>query len=94
VLLSVCGCHTLSAPICEAITNISDGGTSRYIFGATFNGAKPEENTICRMKKMLKIFQDYPQFVGAMIRIEKISFREEKLNALELTKYFERFRPI
>ena len=45
-------------------------------------------------KKLINVFHDYPQFVNAMTRIKKIRFREDKLNALELTKILKQFRPI
>ena len=38
VMPSVTGCHTLSTPIRKAKPNFSNGGTSFYIFAASFNG--------------------------------------------------------
>ena len=43
VMPCLTGCHKLSLPIREPITIISDGRTSRYTFGASINGAKPEQ---------------------------------------------------
>ena len=94
VMPSVTGCHILSTPIRKAKPNISDGGTSPYTFATSFNGEKPEEKTMESTKKLLKIFHVQSHFVNAMTKIKKIRFREEKLKAVELTKFFEHFRLI
>ena len=46
VMPSVTSCHTLSAPICEAKPNISDGGTSRYNFAASLLGKNPRKKDV------------------------------------------------
>ena len=45
-------------------------------------------------KNLLEVYHDYSQIVNAMAGIKEIRFREEKLNALELTKTFEHFQPV
>ena len=91
---SLTGCHTLSTPIRKTKHNISDGGTSRYTFATSFNGTKPKEKTIPSTENLLKVFYDYSQIVNAMTKFKNFRFREEKLNGLELTRNFEKFRPI
>ena len=86
---SVAGCHTLSTPIRKAKPNISDGGTSRYTFVASFNGKKPEEKLMNSSKNLFKTFHNWFEFVNAMIKIKKIRYREKKLEAVELTEIFE-----
>ena len=94
VMPSVTGCHTLSTPIRKTKHNISDGGTSRYTFATSFNGTKPKEKAIRSKESLLKVFHDYSQIVNAMTKIKNFRFREEKLNGLELTRTFAKFRPI
>ena len=88
---SVTGCRTLSTPIREAIPNISDRKTSPYTFARSFNGARPEEKTVDRSKKLLEIFQDYSQNVNAVTSIKKISRR--KTECLVIDKNFRTFSP-
>ena len=64
------------------------------MFAASFNRTKPQEKTTDSTESLLKAFHDWSQFVNAMTKTKRIMFREEILNALELTKFFERFRPI
>ena len=68
--------------------------TFSYSFAANFSGAKPQKTAIDSGKNQLKVFHDHSQNVNAMIRIKEIRFREEKLNALELTENLEHFWPI
>ena len=97
VVRSVTGCHTLNTPYREPIHKISKGRTYHtfsYSFAASFSGAKPQKTAIDSGKNQLKVFHDHSQNVNAMTRIKEIRFREEKLNALELTENLEHFWPI
>ena len=53
VMPSVTGCDILTTPLCKPKPKISDGGTSRYAFAASFNGTKPKEKTINSTKSLL-----------------------------------------
>ena len=90
---SVTGYNTLNTPNREPIHKISKGRTYSTEFAASFSGAKPQKTAIDSEKSELKTYHDHSQNVNAMTRIKEIRFREEKLNALELTEKLEHFRP-
>ena len=90
VMPSEIGCHKLSTLIRLALPNISDARKSRSADAESFNRAKTKKNDR-QNKKVAESFYDYSQFVKAMTSIKKIMFREEKLNASELTKKLNTF---
>ena len=73
---SVTGDHILSTTIRKAKPNISDEGTSRYTFAASFTGTRPREITIDSAKSLLGVFYDWSHFLDAMTNIKNIRFRD------------------